>query len=51
MISLKKISSIILRTPTRSIAMAFNSGDKWKDRDEAAEKVYISQAESINSNT
>ena len=23
------------------------SGDNWKDRDEAAEKVYISQAESI----
>lgn len=45
MLSLRRISTLLFNQPTRRIAMSFSSNN-WKDRDEAAEKVYISQAES-----
>lgn len=44
MFSLKKISSLALSLQTRPVYLF--SKDGWKDRDEASEKVYISQAES-----
>jgi hypothetical protein len=44
MISLRKISAIVFKPTTSRVAMNFSNN--WKDRDEAAEKVYISQAES-----
>jgi hypothetical protein len=45
MLSLRRISNLVFNQPCGRIAMSF-SGNNWKDRDEAAEKVYISQAES-----
>ena len=47
MLSFRRITNLVFNQPTRRIAMSF-SGNNWKDRDEAAEKVYISQAESKN---
>lgn len=44
MFALGRISSMAVRMTKRPVCLF--SGDKWKDRDEAAEKVYISQAES-----
>lgn len=44
MISLRKISALLFKPTTSRVAMSFSNN--WKDRDEAAEKVYISQAES-----
>lgn len=41
--SLRKLTSVALSLQMRP-AMRF--ADNWKDRDEASEKVYISQAES-----
>lgn len=49
MLSLRKITSLA-RTIQRPIAVTFAS-DKWKDRDAAAEKVFVSQQESIKSLT
>ena len=46
MISLRKVVGAVLRPGVRSVSYAF-SNDPWKDRDDAAEKVYISQHESI----
>jgi hypothetical protein len=46
MISLRKIASLAVKLPFRNVAPF--AGGNWKDRDEAAEKVYISQAESNN---
>ena len=45
MLSFRRITNLVFNQPTRRIAMSF-SGNNWKDRDEAAEKVYVSQAES-----
>lgn len=47
MLALKKISGLIVRSYTKVPAFSF-SGDTWKERDEAAEKVYITQAESTD---
>jgi hypothetical protein len=47
MLSLRRISTLVFNQTTRRLAMSF-SANNWKDRDEAAEKVYISQAESKN---
>jgi hypothetical protein len=43
--SLKKITSLFTRLNVRAPVYGF-AADNWKDRDEAAEKVYITQAES-----
>lgn len=43
--SLRKAASIITQLNVHQSACGFTS-DKWKDRDEASERVYISQAES-----
>ena len=45
MIALKKAAGVFLRSNAR-VNYAF-SRDPWKDRDDAAEKVYISQQESM----
>ena len=42
----KRVTSLAMRMPITYRPVALFSGDKWKDRDEAAEKVYISQTES-----
>ena len=44
MLSLKKIV-FLARTIQRPVSFGCAS-DKWKDRDQAAEKVYVSQQES-----
>ena len=44
--ALRKISMAAVRMQLAYKPLARFSGDNWKDRDEAAEKVYISQAES-----
>lgn len=43
--SLTRISGLVLRSNVQKAAFRFSS-DSWKDRDEAAEKVYISRKES-----
>jgi hypothetical protein len=45
MLSIRKLSTVLFSGQTKRIAMSF-SGNNWKDRDEAAEKVFISQSES-----
>ena len=45
MITFRRAASLFLRTNTRTVTFNF-SGDKWKERDEAAEKVFITQNES-----
>jgi hypothetical protein len=45
MLSFKKLASTLIRVNTRT-PVYFFAGDNWKDRDEAAEKVYITEAES-----
>ena len=45
--ALRKISMVAICMQLAYRPLARFSGDNWKDRDEAAEKVYISQAESI----
>jgi len=42
--SLRKLSIMTINLQKRPIALF--SKDNWKDRDEASEKVYISQTES-----
>jgi len=42
--SLRKLSIMAINLQKRPIALF--SKDNWKDRDEASEKVYISQTES-----
>lgn len=44
MLTLRKITSLA-RTIQRPVSFGF-AGDKWKDRDQAAEKVFVSQQES-----
>lgn len=46
MISLRKIAAMTVKLPFRNVAPF--AGNNWKDRDDAAEKVYISQSESNN---
>jgi hypothetical protein len=41
--SFRKLTSLAVTLQTRPVYFA---SDNWKDRDDAAEKVYISQAES-----
>ena len=43
MIAFRKVASLLLRPNHLNTARYYFSGDKWKDRDEAAEKVFISQ--------
>lgn len=45
MFSLRRVATSLTRNLQRPIMMPFS--DTWKERDEAAEKVYISQAESM----
>ncbi len=42
MLSLKKIVGSLRFLKTNRVCYNF-SGDKWRDRDEASEKVYITQ--------
>ena len=46
--SFRKLASVTLRLQTKPV---YFFADSWKDRDEAAEKVFISQAESNHSIT
>ncbi len=46
MIALRNIASLIKTVKIQPKVIAPFSSDKWKERDEAAEKVYISKAES-----
>ena len=41
--SFRKLTSVALALQTKPV---YFSSDNWKDRDDAAEKVYISTAES-----
>lgn len=41
--SFRKLTSVALALQTKPV---YFSSDNWKDRDDAAEKVYISSAES-----
>jgi hypothetical protein len=41
--SLRKLTSAALTMQTRPV---YRFADNWKDRDEASEKVYITEAES-----
>ena len=41
--SFRKLTSVALSLQTKPVFLA---SDNWKDRDDAAEKVYISSAES-----
>lgn len=43
--SLKTISPLIVKLALKTPIFTY-SGSAWKERDEAAEKVYINQAES-----
>lgn len=45
MFSLRRLTTSLTRGLQRPVMMPFS--DTWKERDEAAEKVYISQAESM----
>lgn len=40
----KRVASLVAR-PNAPLVFRFSS-DKWKDRDEAAERVYVTQQES-----
>ncbi len=44
--SLRKLTTVALNLQLRPV---YRFADNWKDRDEASEKVYISQAESNSS--
>lgn len=44
MFGLRRLTSTLTKSLQKPIVMPF--ADTWKERDEAAEKVYISQAES-----
>ena len=45
MIAFKRAASLLLRSNAKPLSYNF-SKDAWKDRDEAAEKVFITQNES-----
>ena len=42
MLSLRKTFGLLIKSQIRTVSFAFGN-DSWRDRDEAAEKVYISQ--------
>lgn len=44
--SLRKLTSVALNLQLRPV---YRFADNWKERDEASEKVYITQAESNSS--
>jgi hypothetical protein len=45
MLTLRKVATSLLRSTMPAVSYQF-SNDRWKDRDEAAEKVYINEQES-----
>lgn len=46
MIALRNIASLVKTIKIQPKVIAPFSSDRWKERDEASEKVYISKAES-----
>ena len=48
MISLRNIASLARNIKIQPKVIAPFSSDRWKERDEASEKVYISKSESNN---
>lgn len=46
MIAFRKLFTAVAPLKTGRVSFGF-AGDRWKDRDEASEKVYITNAESI----
>ncbi len=48
MIALRNIASLVKTIKIQPKVIAPFSSDRWKERDEASEKVYISKAESNN---
>jgi hypothetical protein len=48
MFSLRRLTTSLTKSLQRPVMMPFS--DTWKERDEASEKVYISQAESTSQN-
>lgn len=45
MFALRRVAGVVLRPNARTVVYGF-ANDTWKERDEAAEKVYISRQES-----